>query len=246
MKENLLVVLLVCMIFLLVLALCAKKIGREETLSWAMKTLSPVCIILFYMSGVSIVVPFIKLFRIGDSVVLSSDAIRVAVDSAIVTLFVNTLLSFLSSPIKVEVEARSRQDLEQILVYCNRGSNVEYSVTVSSKYRCLFNWYKKYGRPVLRINNSTNTSLAIDKEEEYGSKIDCSNASKYIDINLAHFPQSGKIYFTLVVQSNKTIKWDDVIKTDFYVRENNKLYLDKLFWQVEESVVKIVHREEGL
>ena len=102
---------------------------------WAMKILSPICIILFYLSGISIIVPIMEKIQITDSVVLSNASVRVAVDSAIVTLFVNVLLSFLNSPIKVEVEARSRQDLEQILVYCNRGSKIDYTVTIRSKYK---------------------------------------------------------------------------------------------------------------
>lgn len=246
MKGNFWIFLIACAISAILLVLCSKKIGREETLSWAMKILSPVCIILFYLSGISIIVPIMKIFQITDSVVLSNASVRVAVDSAIVTLLVNVLLSFLSSPIKVEVEARSRQDLEQVLVYCNRGSKIDYTISISSKYKWILNWYYKHGEPILRINNSQNTSLVIDREDEHDNIIDCSNASQYIDIKLFHFPQSGKIYFTLIVQSNKTIKWDDVIKTGFYIRGSNKLQINTLFWQVKGSIIKIVHREEQL
>lgn len=223
---------------------CIKKIGRERVLSLAVKVFSPACIILFYLSGVSVIVPILKCFKVTDNIVLSSDSIRVAVDSAIVTLLVNTLLSFLSSPIKVEIEAKSRQDLEQVLVYCNRNSKIDYMVKVSSEHRWMLEWYKKYKEPVLRINNTINTSMALDREEEYENVIDCSNASKYIDVHIKYFPESGKIYFTLFLQSDKTIKWDDVIKTDFYIGTSNKLEIHALFWQIKKSMVRIAHREE--
>ena len=133
---------------------CLKKRGREKALAWAVSIVSPACIILFYLSGVSMIVPILECFKITDNIVLSSDSIRVAVDSAIVTLLVNMLLSFLSFPIKVEVEAKSRQDLEQVLIYCNRSSKIDYVVKVSSEHRRMLEWYKKYKEPVLRINNT--------------------------------------------------------------------------------------------
>lgn len=239
---------IVSIVFFICIALYVsiKKIGREATLSWAMKILSPICIILFYLSDVSIIVPILEKFQVKDNVILSSDSIRVAVDSAIVTLFVNTLLSFLSFPIKVEVEARSWQDVEQLLISCNRSSKIEYSVKVISKYKWLLRWYKKHGKPVVRIKNSKNTSMVVDREKEYENVIDCSNASKYIDVNLFNFPESEKVYFTLAIQSNKTIKWDDVIKTEFYIWKRNKLIISSLFWHIKGSIIKIAHREESL
>jgi hypothetical protein len=135
MKGNFWFFIVACAISAILPVLCSKKIGRDGVLSWAMKILSPICIILFYLSGISIIVPIMEKIQITDSVVLSNVSVRVAVDSAIVTLLVNVLLSFLNSPIKVEVEARSRQDLEQILVYCNRGSKIDYTVTIRSKYK---------------------------------------------------------------------------------------------------------------
>lgn len=246
MKKNFIAIFIICAICIMIFALCIKKIGREQTLSWAMNVLSPICIILFYLSGVSIIVPILGNFQATDHTVLTNESIRVAVDSAIVSLFVNTVLSFLSSPIKVEVEARSRQDIEQVLIFCNRSSKVEYSVKIISKYKWLLRLCKKYGTPVLRINNSRNTSIAVDREEEYGDLIDCSNASRYIDIHLSKFPESDKIYFTIAIQSNKTIKWDDTIKTDFYIRKSIKRNGNTLFWHVIGSSVRIAHREEHL
>lgn len=246
MKENLKIIFVVCAICVIVSALCIKKIGREQTLSWAMKVLSPICIILFYLSGVSIIVPILGKLQVANDTVLSNESIRVAIDSAIVTLFINVVLSFLNSPIKVEVEARSRQDIEQVLISCNRSSKIEYSVKIISKYKWLLRRCKKYEAPVLRINNSKNTSIAVDKEEEYGDIIDASNASKHIDIHLSQFPESGKIYFTLAIQSNKTIKWDDAITTDFYIRKSMKASGNALFWYVNRSSIKIAHREESL
>jgi len=246
MKGNFVTIFTTCIICIAVLLIGIRKIGREEILSWAMKILSPICIILFYLSGVSIIVPILNKLQVTNSAVLSSDSIRVAVDSAIVTLLVNTLLSIVSAPIKVDVEARSLQDLEQLLISCNRSSKVEYLVKISSKYKWILKWYKKHGMPILRINNSKNTSIVVDREKEYENIIDCSNSSKYIDINLANFPLSNKIYFVLAIQSNKTIKWDDTINTDFYIWRRNKLGLNALFWHVKGSSIKIAHREESL
>lgn len=244
MKGNLTVIFIISVVLIIIIA-CI-KIGRERTLSWAMKILSPICIILFYLSGVSIIVPVLEKFQVTNHLILSSDSIRVAVDSAIVTLFVNIILSILSFPIKVEVETRNRQDLEQVIIYCDRSSKIEYMVKISSKYKRILKWYKKYKNPVLRINNSFNTSIVIDREEEYGNMIDSSNASKYIDINLSCFPESDKIYFDLNILSNKTIKWDDVIETEFYLNGNRNLNIHTLFWQVKRNVIKIVHREESI
>ncbi len=49
---------------------------------------------------------------------------------------------------------------------------------------------------------------------------------------------------TLLIRSDKTIKWDDVIKADFYLGTSNKLSVNGIFWQIKKSVIKIAHREE--
>ena len=233
-------------ICILVLIICLLKFGREKTLAFTSKILSPICIILFYLSGVSIIIPIMNKFQISNIIVTSNDSVRVAVDSAIVTLFVNIVLSFFDSPIKIEVEAKSRQDLEQVVTYCNKPVRVDYDISLKYKHKRIMNMYRRFGSPVLRLINTENTSIVIEKEDEYVGIVDCSNSSKYIDVNISKIADSGKLYFTLLIQSNKTIKWDDKIKTELRIGKRRKLGIHLLCWQVQNSIIKVAHREEQI
>lgn len=213
-------------------------------LSFAAKMLSPTCIILFYLSGISIIIPILNKFNITNLAITSSDSIRVAVDSAIITLLVNFVLSVLNSPIKVEVEAKSRQELDQVVTFCDRHAKIDYQIKLNYKHKLILDMYLRYLNPIIRINNTKNTSLNIDKEDQYEGIINCSFASKYIDIDLSKLPNSGRLYFTLLIQSDKTIKWDDEIKTELHIRNKEKLGIHTIFWQVRKDTIKVVHREE--
>lgn len=239
-----------CAVLLLILVYCSKKFGRDKTLGLAVKVLSPICIILFYLSGQSIIVFILKIVNVSIPKVTTSDSIRVAIDSAIVTLFVNTILMLLNSPIKVEIGTKNRQDIDQVITYCNKVVHVDYSVNINFRYKWIKKHYKKIGNPSVRIINSIYTSIAVDKENEYSGIINCDNASQFINIDLSKISNSSsvidKLYFTLAIQSNKTIKWDDVINTEVYINNKKIKGIHKLFWETKENQVKIIHREENI
>lgn len=235
-------------ILLIIGFICLKKFGREKTLSFAIKVMSPILIIVFYLSEVSIILPILKVLNVSNSIVTTSDSIRVAIDSAIVTLFVNTILVMLNSPIKVTIESRNRQDLEQVITYCDRPVYVDYNVQVNFRYKWVKKLYKRFWKPCLYILNSKDTSIVIDKIEEYSDIINCDNASKHIKVDLTNISNSGKamdkLYFTLGIQSNKTKKWDDVIEAKVYINDKEEYGIHKLFWEVDVNELKLVHRSE--
>lgn len=239
-----------CAVFILLLVICSKKFGRDKVLSVAIKVMSPIFIILFYLSGLSIIIPIVTKLHISNSIVVTSDSVRVAIDSAIVTLFINTILVLLNSPIKVEVESKNRQDLKQVITYCSRQVRVDYSVKVNFRYKWIKKVYQRYWTPCLHIVNSKNTSIAVDKAEEYLDIISCDNVSKYISIDLTNISNSDmiadKLYFTLDIQSDRTIKWDDVIYTELFINQKKIRGLHKLFWQAKENILNLVHREEEI
>lgn len=240
--------LFVCVVLTIMLFVCAKKFGREKTLSFAIKVMSPIFIILFHLSGFSIIVPIFAEFNIIDSIANTNNSIRVAIDSSIVTLFVNTILVLLNSPIKVEVNSKDRLDLDQVITYCNRSVKVDYRIKVNFRYKWVKKFYRKYRSPTLQIINSKNTSIAVDKSEEYTDIINFDNISQYISINLANISNSddveNNLYFTLAIQSNKSVKWDDAICTKVLINQRSINGIHKLIWQANEGKLKLVHREE--
>lgn len=237
---------IIFVVSVILLVKCSKKFGRDKILSVAINIMSPFCIILFYLSNVSIIIPILTKLNISNSIVFTSDAMRVAIDSAIVTLFVNTVLVFLNSPIKVKIEARNRQEIETVITYCDKQVHVDYSVQVIFKYLWMKKIYKKHCIPSVHITNSKNTSITVDKEEEYSDIISCDNASKYISIDLTKIPYSDVLYFTLAIQSNRTIKWDDEISTELFIDNKKIRGIHKLFWEVKENSLKLVHRGENV
>ena len=129
--------LLGIIVIVLIVFICINRYGRDKTLTLAIKILSPVCIILFYLCDVSIIREVIKLLDIQNISILDSESIRVAIDSAIVTLIVNTVLVLLNSPIKVEIEARNSQDMEQVVTYCKKAVKINYSIKINFRYKYL-------------------------------------------------------------------------------------------------------------
>ena len=242
--------LLGIIVIVLIVFICINRYGRDKTLTLAIKILSPVCIILFYLCDVSIIREVIKLLDIQNISILDSESIRVAIDSAIVTLIVNTVLVLLNSPIKVEIEARNSQDMEQVVTYCKKAVKINYSIRINFRYKYLKKIYRKYGQVFLQIKNSPYTSIAIDKEDEYGRILDTNTASKYINIDILNISESSivedKLYIILEVVSNKTIKWDSKITTEIVVGNSFLKKFNRLFWQVESSPVRLVHREESI
>lgn len=233
----------------MLLIICSKKFGRDKALCFAIKVMSPIFIIIFYLSGVSIIVPILTKLGIEESIVNTSDSIRVAIDSAIVTLFINTILVFFNSPIKVDIKPRYRRDLEQVITYCDKPAKVDYSIRVNFRYKWVKRFYRKYCNPRIHIVNSKNTSIVIDRLEEYSNVINCDNSSQYISIDLAKISNSDDIvdtlYFTLNIQSDKSIKWDDRICAKIFIGKKGTAWIHQLFWQVNTEQLKLVHREEN-
>lgn len=235
---------------MVILIISSIKLGREKTLIFAIKVVSPIFIILFYLSGFSIIEPIVNKLNITNSIVNTSPSIRVAIDSAIVTLFVNTFLMFINAPIEVKVEAKNRQDLEQVVTYCKRNINVDYTICVNYRYKWVKKMLKKLNSPYLYIVNSRNTSISVDKKDEYENIINSKNASQYIIINLTKLSDSDvtedKLYFSLAVVSNKTVKWDSEIYTKIFIKNKPINLIHKLFWEHKDERLKLVHREESL
>lgn len=243
-------VLFQCIVVIALLVICSKKFGRDKTLSFAIKVMSPILIILFYLSDLSIIIPILRSLHVSESIVITSDSIRVAIDSSIVTLFVNTVLVVLNSPIKVEIKSKDRQDLEQVITYCNKPVYIDYSIQVNFRYKWVKKIYKRYGKPSLHIVNSKNTSIVVDKSEEYSDIINCDNSSQYINIDLTNISNADmamdKLYFTVAIQSDKTIKWDDVIYTEVFINQKKLHGIHQLFWEVNINRLKLVHRKETI
>lgn len=242
MKELLKLLAAICII-LIICIVSINKFGRDKTLSMAAKILSPICLVVFYLSGFSIITPLLEFINVKNTSI-SSESIRVAIDSAIVAI-VNIMISIFNSPIKIYVDARGSEDISPICIRHDKPKKINYSIKINDSNGLIVRLYKKFRKNItLRIVNSKYTSLCLDKEDEYKDIIDTSNSSKYIDISINNIIDEGGTYFTLSVQSNKTIKWDGQLKTELYVNNKKVKNIDSSIWYIKSDVIEMVHREE--
>lgn len=232
-------------LILAVIIISALICGRNETYSLFIKCLSPICIISFWLLNISIVKPIAEVLNNYDILnALEVASARVAVDSAILTLLVNTLLYWVSTPIDVSIDIRSSKDLYEIETFCNRSVRASCAIKVDFKrkiYKYLF-WKKSLVH--LRILNTDCTSIVVDKVSEYEGIIDDSKLSKYVDIDLTKLSPTPSIkdtlYMNLYIMSDKSIKWDREISIE--LKTSNKA--SRMLWRANECKIKLVHREE--
>lgn len=232
-------------VIITILLLCFNKFGREKMLSLVDRIGAPIGIILFYLSNKSIILPLLKVLEINNTNISDNASIRVAIDSSIVTLLINIVLEIFHSPVKVDVNINTEQNLEPVITYCDRTVHLKFIIEIDFGRKWIKKLYKKYGGLYLNITNSNNTSIAVDKEDEYIGIIDSNNASKYIQVNLTEFSNSyatlDKLYIDLLVQSDKTKNWNDYISVELL--KKNKI-LKLIGCQMQEKNIKLVHREE--
>lgn len=218
----------------------SKKFGREFINNF----IPPISIIVFYLSKVSIIVPLLSKVNIGIDVGGISDETKVAIDSAIVTLITDIILFIANSPITLDIKTRNYQDLDEVITYRDRPVHIEYIIVRTSRANWIKRLYYRLGKPTLRILNSRYTTIVLDKEKEYEGSINSDNSSKYIEIDLTQLSDAGSSYFKLSIMSNKSIKWDDEIRIELYLRGKKASRIHYLFWEISGGTIKIVHREE--
>lgn len=212
------IIKIVFVIFLIVfvLYLISKKYGVEKVFSKALKIVPPICIILFYVGNISIIEAVFNTFNITNAVISNNPSIKVAIDSAIVTLVLNLIFEFFGSPVHIRVLSRSSDNTDIVVLKGDKGRLIYYNVEIDYRkpfYRRLFD---RNGGVVLRIYNTQWTSIQIDNETQYGQVVDSGNSSKYIDINLGKISQHSKkmyekLYLRLTVSLKKDVDLNDEI-----------------------------------
>lgn len=234
-------------VIILILLLCFNKFGREKMISLMNRIGAPIGIILFYLTNKSIILPVLKILNVNNTNISNNASIRVAIDSAIVTLLINIMLEIFYSPVKININIDTEQNLKQVITYCKKAVHLKVIIEIDFGRKWIKKLYKKYGGLYLNIKNTVNTSIAVNKEDEYIGIIDCSNASKYIQVNLTEFSNSfatlDKLYIDLLVQSDKTTNWNDYISIELLMKNN---ILKLIGCQMQEKNIELVHREEIL
>lgn len=125
--------------------------------------LSPILIILFYMNGTSIIMPIAKSMGNKNIIsVLGESGVRVAVDSAILSILSSLILIILNNPVKVKGVIEPNHDLDKILIDLNSTrSNVKFHIKLDVNYRfnCIKNFIKLLGGTKLIIYNTDFTTM---------------------------------------------------------------------------------------
>ncbi len=245
MKSIFCILLIIIPIFIVV---SANKYGRERTLGFCIKIISPIFIIMFYLSGFSIISYLLDIFHVENQIISQSPSIKVAIDSAIVTLFINTILAVLNAPMKSSISIVNPKGTTEVVVYCEKIAYVNCAVKVNFKHLFLKKLFFKYGGIYLRILNSKHTDLEIDKVDEYEEIIDVQNKSQYIMVNLCEISScknvEGVSYFRLGIISKTLINWDETILSEIYIPNLFLRILAKIFFEFDSENVKVIHREE--
>lgn len=229
-------------LLIFLIALFISKFGRERTLFIINKFLSPICIIVFYLSNLSI----ISLFS-NNPTLQENKAIRVAIDSAIITLIINLVTELLNSAVNISVDSISLRDINEVQTYMDKPVKVQCNISVDYKNKFIEKLCNNHFNIMLHIKNSNFTSIDIDKSEEYDYCVNCENSSKEIIINLNKISNSDKNfvrgYFVLAIMSNKSIKISDYItyEIDFTNRIINKL--KNLLFNINAKSINVIHRE---
>lgn len=220
------------LVILPLLYLISKKYGTETVFSKALKIVPPICIIIFYLGDISIIEIVFNALNITNSGITTSPSIKVAIDSAIVTLLMNLIFDFFGSPVHIRVLSRSSDNTDITILKKDKGSMIYYNIEIDYRKAVYRKFFEKIGGVVLRIHTTKWTSLQIDNEGQYGQVVDSSKASKYIDINLGRISQHPKrtcekLYLRLIVSAKKNVDLDDEIESEILF-PNSKL--NKLSW----------------
>lgn len=190
--------------------------GFTEYFRSLLKIAAPLVIIAFYLWDISLTKGVESLLNFSIPILESNMSARIAVDSAVVTLLINFFAFLINSPATIDVSIRNRMDTEGLIIYNNKPVNLDIQVNYNFRYKWLGKVLLKFGMIKLHIKNTKWTSIDIENRADYDNGIiDFSNPSKYIDINLKDLitesPGNRKLYFQLIVQSNKEIKRDGEI-----------------------------------
>lgn len=243
---TVLITFIITLIIIMIFAIA--KFGRERTLSIISKVLSPICIIIFYLSDLSIICLIFNILNISNSTIINNPSIRVAIDSAIITLFINFFMEVLNYIVKINIDSRSPVDMNEIQTYTDKPIHVQCNVLIDYKKKSIKKLCDNHCNIILKIKNSTFTTIVIDRAEEYGDCINSENSSKEIKVNLNKISNSDKnfvkAYFTLVIMSNKSIKVSDYITYDISFENKFMNILKKLFVSIEAESINVIHKGE--
>lgn len=190
--------------------------GFTEYFRALLKIASPLVIIAFYLWDISLTKGVESLLNLSIPTLDNNISARIAVDSALITLLINFFAFLINSPATIDVSIRNRIDTAGLIIYNNKPVNLDIQLDYNFRYKWLGKVLLNFGNIRLRIKNTKWTSIDIENRADYDSGIiDFSNPSKYIDINLKDLiteaPGNRKLYFQLIVQSNKNIKMDGEI-----------------------------------
>lgn len=204
----------------------------------------PICIILFYISGISLVLPLAK--WIGNNQIISSlndSATRVAVDSALISLIINLLLLVLNKPIKISGSFKSINSLEAVLIDLDSRkcmSTAELELNIDYRYK----WIKKalivIGGTSLIIHNTDFTTMQIKERSPRLKNSSSMISSKELRIKLEDSVQEryckgkGRISFILEPDVDNTEEGSITTEIRPLIDRNKKFryYLSKIIYKI--------------
>lgn len=182
------------------------------------KYISPIVIIGFYFAGFSITSGIEYLTKIDFSKILTSQPIRVAVDSAIATLVFNFISYILNSPGSISVELTSRRYSSPLIIGSNGKAKIQFTSKIDYKYKKLKKVIEWLGGFYIVILHSDWVSIGVDKASEYGKRINYENPSEEIIVYCNDFLSKkqlkGRIDLDLVLQCQVTVELQGVITTE--------------------------------
>ena len=237
-------ILVFIIIILIVICIIISVLGREEGLNFLIKFLPPLCILVFYFSRTSISVSILSALKIRIENLTEFSSTSVAVDSAFITLILNTAIQCLASPIKVEIGIENPRGLSELEVDCQRASYLNFILKVDYRNKILKKVFGSNKPAYLKICNTDYTAIEIDRKEQYDGILKISDDCKEVKVDLNKIvsfgEKDGKLYFRLAFVSNKTIRWEGKIHPELYVEGRVR----KFMWRGNPCTMKLIHIEE--
>ncbi|MDQ0150028.1 hypothetical protein J2S18_001964 [Eubacterium multiforme] len=221
--------------------------GITGYLKCLIKYSAPIAVLLFNLTNLTIIDNVQKL--LGLNMLPLSSTARIAVDSAIITLIFNFIAQSINSPASIKTFFKNRVDLKQLRLRIDKISKVDLEIFVDYKYKLLQTIIRKLdGIIYIVIKNTDWTSITVSDLDQY-DYINYDNPSKEICVDITN-KNNKKIYLTLEILSNKSIKNEDYISTDIRVICSKKIYkffLKKIviiFFDLNFDKQEVVYRKE--
>lgn len=174
----------------------------------------PIFIILFNITGLSIINPIAKCIGNTNLIYAINDSsTRVAVDSAIIALIVNVILLIANKPVKISGSLKPKNYTDKVIISLDSRkvrSKAELELKVDYKFK-LFKWILlKIGGTSLIIHNTDFTSMQIENRSSRLNGASTMISSKELQIKLESSVQErycsgdSRLIFTLEPDVSET------------------------------------------